>query len=64
MSAPSNEAGERHHLEPQRILEIVTNWKATMNEAEREHMKACPECVALFVRIVDEQTSATFKSIL
>jgi hypothetical protein len=55
MSSPSKEVSE--HVDPQRILEIVTSWKATLNEAERQHMKACPECVALFVRFMDEHTS-------
>ena len=58
MSAPSKEASEKQHVEPQRILEIVTSWKATLNEAERQHMKACPECVALFVQFMDEKAGS------
>jgi hypothetical protein len=57
MSAPSKEASEKQHVEPQRILEIVTSWKATLNEAERQHMNVCGECVALFVRFMDEQST-------
>jgi hypothetical protein len=56
MAASSREVDEKQHVEPQRILEIVTNWKATLNEAERRHMKDCPECTALFVRFMDEQS--------
>ena len=58
MSASPEDLSEKQHVDPQRILEIVTSWKATLNEAERQHMKACPECVALFVQFMDEKAGS------
>jgi hypothetical protein len=56
MRVHPKDVGEKQHVEPQRILEVVTNWNATLNETEREHVKACPECVSLFIRFMDERT--------
>ena len=57
MRVDPKDVGEKQHVEPQRILEVVTNWTATLTETEQEHMNACPECVALFIRFMDEQSS-------
>jgi hypothetical protein len=55
MRVDPKDVGEKQHVDPQRILEVVTNWNVTLSDAEQEHMKACPECVSLFIRFMDER---------
>jgi len=54
-----SESGGSIHVPRERIEEIVISWNARLTVDEQHHMNHCPQCVAVFIELMDEHSGGS-----